>query len=357
MRVCILGSNLTSLTLAKALVNQNINVEIFTNKKKQIINFSRTIGITKSNIEYFNKNIVNIDKIIWQLRKIEIFSEKLKQEKLLNFENNNEQLFSIVSNYKLYNILEKSLIKNKYFKKNYKKILLSNIKNYDLVINLEFSNFISKKFFSKKIVKRYNSIAYTGILRHKKIENKVARQFFTKIGPLAFLPISENETSVVYSINHSNEFKRATLVNLINHYNSIYKIEKITKISSFKLSSLNLRSYYYKNILAFGDLLHKIHPLAGQGYNMTIRDIKVLLEIIKSKKNLGLPLNVSVNQEFQRITKHKNFIFSKAIDSIYEFFNFERKVKGNSLVNSLKYLGHNQSINKIFKKIADIGFA
>ena len=90
---------------------------------------------------------------------------------------------------------------------------------------------------------------------------------------------------------------------------------------------------------------------------MTIRDIKILLEIIKNKKNLGLPLNVSVNQEFQRITKHKNFIFSKAIDSIYEFFNFEGKVKGNSLVNSLKYLGHNQFINKIFKKIADSGFA
>ena len=64
MRVCILGSNLTSLTLAKALVNQNINVEIFTNKKKQTIDLSRTIGITKSNIEYFNKNIVNIDKIM-----------------------------------------------------------------------------------------------------------------------------------------------------------------------------------------------------------------------------------------------------------------------------------------------------
>ena len=151
MRVCILGDNLTSLTLAKALVNQNINVEIFTNKKKQIIDFSRTIGITKSNIEYFNKNIVNIDKIIWQLQKIEIFSEKLKQEKLLNFENNNEQLFSIVSNYKLYNILEKSLIKNKYFKKNYKKILLSNIKNYDLVINLEFQILSQKNFFQKKL--------------------------------------------------------------------------------------------------------------------------------------------------------------------------------------------------------------
>ena len=39
------------------------------------------------------------------------------------------------------------------------------------------------------------------------------------------------------------------------------------------------------NILAFGDLLHKIHPLAGQGFNMTIRDIKVLLEIIKKRND------------------------------------------------------------------------
>ena len=55
-----------------------------------------------------------------------------------------------------------------------------------------------------------------------------------------------------------------------------YKINKIEKIHSFRLTSLNLRSYYHNNILAFGDLLHRIHPLAGQGFNMTIRDIKIL---------------------------------------------------------------------------------
>ena len=37
------------------------------------------------------------------------------------------------------------------------------------------------------------------------------------------------------------------------------------------------------NILAFGDLLHKIHPLAGQGFNMTIRDMTNLIKIIKIK--------------------------------------------------------------------------
>ena len=59
---------------------------------------------------------------------------------------------------------------------------------------------------------------------------------------------------------------------------------------------------------------------------MTIRDIKILLEIIKNKIDLGLPLNSSVNQEFQKKTKHRNFIFSNGIDFIYEFFNNESKL-------------------------------
>ena len=119
--------------------------------------------------------------------------------------------------------------------------------------------------------------------------------------------------------------------------------------------SVNLRNYYHKNVLAFGELIHKIHPLAGQGFNMTIRDIKILLEIIQNKIDLGLPINSSVNQEFQKNTKHKNFIFSNGIDFIYEFFNYEGKLKNNFFVNSSKYFGNKNSINKTMKKIADIG--
>ena len=44
-----------------------------------------------------------------------------------------------------------------------------------------------------------------------------------------------------------------------------------------------MRSYYYKNILAFGDMLHRLHPLAGQGFNMTIRDIKEIYKLIQFK--------------------------------------------------------------------------
>ena len=129
MRICIIGSGLTSLALAKALVNQNIYVDILREKKKEIIDQSRTIGITKSNVEYINKNIVNINKIIWKLNKIEIRSDKSNHEKLLEFQNNNQELFSMVRSFDLYNILEKSLKGNKFFKIQ-NNLNLENIRRY-----------------------------------------------------------------------------------------------------------------------------------------------------------------------------------------------------------------------------------
>ncbi len=119
--------------------------------------------------------------------------------------------------------------------------------------------------------------------------------------------------------------------------------------------SVNLRNYYHKNILAFGELIHKIHPLAGQGFNMTVRDIQILLEIIQNRIDLGLPINSSVNKEFQKNTKHTNFIFSNGIDFIYEFFNYEGNLKSNFLINSIKYFGKQNSLNNMLKKIADTG--
>ena len=355
MRVCILGSGLTALTLAKALVNQNIFVDLISSNKNHKINHSRTIGISKSNFNYFNRNITNIEKISWKLKKIEIYTDKNKNEKILNFENSDEQLFSIIKNYQLYEVLNKNLFKNKYFKKIKSQKKLIKQEKYNLIVNTEYNNVFTKKYFSKKIEKSYNSYAYTTVINHETISNQIAVQVFTKIGPLAFLPLSKNKTSIVYSIYNSKDIDRKKIIHLINQNNIKYKIKKIEKIENFELKSYNLRSYYHNNILAFGDLLHRIHPLAGQGFNMTIRDVNLFINIIKNKIDLGLPIDSSVNNEFEKNLKHKNYIFSNSIDFVQEFFNFERKFNNNILSKSVKILGKNRFINKLFTKVADKG--
>ena len=135
MRVCILGAGLSALTLAKALVNQKIYVDLIFSKKLQEKNKSRTIGISKSNVEYFNNNIANIKKIIWKLKKIDIFSDNYKKEKILEFEDRSNQLFSVVKNYKLYECLEKNLKKNKYFKKVIFKKKFNFNEEYNIIFN------------------------------------------------------------------------------------------------------------------------------------------------------------------------------------------------------------------------------
>jgi len=362
MNVCIIGNGLTSLALAKNLVNKKINVHICYKDKSNTFPSNRTLGISKNNFEYFCKKIFSINKKkIWEIKKIEIFSEKIKKDKILTFGKNNKILFLMLKNDELYRILTKQLMKEKLFKKIiiknnifYKKLLVE--KKYDLIINCESNNVITKKYFSKKTFKNYNNIAFTTILKHEALPNKTASQIFTKFGPIAFLPISESETSIVYSINlNQGNFSDLNIINLIKKYNTKYLIKKIMKIDKFELKSSNVRNYYYKNIIAFGDYIHKIHPLAGQGFNMTIRDIKVISQIIQNRINLGMQIDSSIGMEFEKKTKHINYIFSNGIDFIYEFFNFERGIKNENLSKILKIFGNNKILNNIITKYADRG--
>ena len=354
MNVSILGDGLTSLTLAKMLVNQGIKVDIFLGKKTKRYNKIQTLGISKTNIEFFNKNISNINKFLWGIDNIEIYSENQNNEKILNFENKGNDLFYIAKNQNLYQHLLLSLKKNKLIKFK-KKIECSNLlkSKYNLIFNCDYSNLISKKFFFRKIEKNYKSFAHITTFKHKRISNNnIASQVFTKNGPLAFLPISSTETSVVYSAKGKKDLN---LRDCIDKYNMKYQNLKLNKIYCFELKSSNLRSYYYKNIIAFGDLLHRLHPLAGQGFNMTIRDIKELQRLIEFKKKNGLELDNSICIDFEKNTKNRNFLFSSGVDFIYEFFNLENKFKNNNLSKLVKFLGRNETTNKFFTKLADNG--
>ena len=357
MKVCIIGDGLVSLTLANVLVKKELKVDVLLDKKKNIIDKTRTIGISKSNVDYFNSKILKIDKILWKIRNIKIYTEKSSNQEIIKFNNKNEQIFSIVKNYELQKLIKNNLKKSKFV--NFKNVMTyKDIFNqkYNLIINCNPKHEITKKFFFKKIEKNYNSFAYTTIINHKKvIENNTAFQNFTNNGPIAFLPISNTKTSVVYSLRSKDEKEFNGVKNLIKKYNPIYSITKINNLSCFKLKSSNLRKYYKDNILAFGDLLHKIHPLAGQGFNMSLRDIKFLSELIDERINLGLDIDNTICQEFQKNLQDKNYLFSSGIDWIYELFNFESKFNSKILSKSINIVGKNKIINSIFRKLADSG--
>jgi len=363
MNICLIGDGLTSLALAKNLISKKIKVFIYYSKKKKIKLNTRTIAISKDNLNFLKSEIINLkSNILWNINEIEIYNEKSKNEKILNFKKKNEKIFSMIRYNEFYDLIEKNLKKNNLYKKIliddknfYKKILKE--KKHQLVINCETNNEIYKNFFYKKFKKDYNSQAYTFIIKHKKIENTKAMQIFTKLGPIAFLPISNSETSIVFSkIDKNIILKKNEIINIINKYNIKYEIKNFGKLEKFKLEFSSPRSYYNNNLMSFGDSIHKIHPLAGQGFNMTLRDIKILSKIIQNRIDLGMELNSSIYEEFEKKTKHFNFIFSSGIDFIHEFFKLDNKYKNNYSTKFLKFIGKNKIFNKLIFKYADEGF-
>ena len=363
MNICILGNGLTALSLAKNLTKKKINVQIYETKRVVNSSLNRTIGVTKKNLEFLNKEILALKKKdTWPIKEIEIFSEKEKKDKILNFKKK-DILFYMIKNDKYYYHLNNALKKDNFFRKKIitKKFSLDKMikeNKYDLIINCDSNNQITKKYFSKKITKDYFNRAYIATIIHEKLDNNKAVQIFTKCGPIAYLPLSKTETSVVCSLNLKNKSKYTNeeVLTLINKNNPGFVLKKISDLKSFKLNLANLRNYSHENILAFGDLLHKIHPLAGQGFNMTLRDIKVLSDLIEERIDYGLPLDISIIEKFEKETKHKNFIFSNGIDLIYEIFNFNKDSNDSNFNNFLKRIGKNKIFTDAVMKVADGGF-
>ena len=356
MKICLIGKNLTNFVLAKNLANKNLNVDIvfYGNTEKKFS--QRTLAISRENLNFLLKINNQIKIPAWPVKNIKIYSDKNNSKELLEFKNKKKENFFLVKYIDIFNSFEKLCKKNKNIKLkklNYKSRIkhFSLERNYKLIINSDKNS----KFNNKKIEKNYNSVAYTGILIHEKKVNNEAIQIFTKFGPLAFLPLSQTKTSIVFSILNDFKMNESQIFDLIKKYNLNYKIKKINELEKFNLKFFMPRSYLYNNTLFFGDVLHRIHPLAGQGFNMTIRDIKILSSLIDEKIELGLELDESLFYNFQKKTKHLNYIFGIGVDFIYEFFKLDNKTN-NLLSNSIfNVLGKNKFFKKYTTLIADKG--
>ena len=103
------------------------------------------------------------------------------------------------------------------------------------------------------------------------------------------------------------------------------------------------------------DGLHRMYPPVGQGFNMTMRDINTLCDLINFRMNNGLELDRSICRDFEKKTKHRNYLFSSGIDFVYEFFNVESKINNNVLSKSIQTIGKNKFLIKSFEKIANNG--
>ncbi|WP_052342420.1 FAD-dependent monooxygenase [Anaplasma phagocytophilum] len=132
-------------------------------------------------------------------------------------------------------------------------------------------------------------------INHSKHHRNTAIEHFCTNGPFAILPMYGGYSS---SIVWTEKYEMAQLIqNLpIEEFTKLLqekcsdflgKIEVNSKINCYKTSMSLLKKIFINRAIIIGDAAHAIHPVAGQGLNLGIRDVGILVEIIERYHKLG----------------------------------------------------------------------
>ena len=360
-RICIVGDGLSGLMAALALNRlEGLEVHLISKKNKHTKD-KRTTAISASNYEFFNEVIVKLDKkLFWPSKKIDLFYETKDQNmNFLNFNEDSKNLMYVFENDKIKKILIKEIKKKKIktLQKNINE--LKDLDSYDMkVLCLGRSSKIYQSIIGKRSLdKDYKEIAITGYVNHN-LKNLNTAQYFLKEGPLAILPFSKNNFSFVWSVDKDIPKKDINLI-VKSKICEVLKTKKIqiSNQQSYPLM-LNLKRTYYKNdILILGEGLHTVHPIAGQGFNLVLRDIKKLQEILKYYTGLGMSLkSTPALEDFTNSRKSENIITGIGIDLTHNFFK-QNKLLDPFKKTILKNISKNNTLKKISKFISNQGLS
>ena len=154
---------------------------------------------------------------------------------------------------------------------------------------------------------------------------------------------------MVWSLDKNSSILKLSQNDLEIQLNRLFKNHirelKIKNIQTQKLNfSYAKKMYHYKTVL-IGNTAHNIHPIAGQGFNLTVKDISKIVYYIKKYHSLGLDFNSTrVLESFSNSRKFDNFAFSFGTLAMENIFSNENKFiryftsEGISLVNRSKKL-------------------
>ncbi len=375
-KICIIGDGLTGLTTGAVLSKQNLSIDLYTdNKKKKKIVDSRTTAISESNFQYIKSSLNLSNKnFFWTCKKINLFyQDKNKITNFLNFSEKNKNLMHIFQNKDLKKKLNSIISRKKNIKLIKKKIETIDTDNniitvrkkkyfYDLIILSigSLSNFYSKINSDRAIKKSYKEIAITVKVKHKtNIQN--ASQFFLKEGPLAILPYKKDYFSMVWSVNNNYFYEnKNNLKNILfGKLKTLLNTNKIINIGEIKTFPINLNlktKYFKKNTLILGDGLHAIHPIAGQGFNLVLRDIRKLTELTSRTLQLGLLFkNTLILKDFYNSRKPENNLFGLGVNLTNLFFK-DRKYFSSIKKIVLNNISNFSFVKRTSQKLADRGF-
>lgn len=301
--IIIIGGGLVGNLLHLMLESKGFSINQFekTSKLK-----NRTFALTPSSVDWL-KSLGLPSKFFDSLNDInsmKIFDSTLSNSVTFESDDIAKPAIAFMANEKDFNeAIEKTFKKRKTIEEIPKDYVIKNKQDQviietskeryksSIIIACDGVNSLAREKIEIKSTKHdFNQTAITFQLKVKLDNQNEAKQFFLKESILAILPIKKDLVSIVWSCNSQfykkiDSFDEKSIEDELNlTIGDFYKdIKVVSKIESFPLTMNRVESFFKDRVLLVGDAAHFIHPLAGQGLNLGIRDIITLEKIIDKK--------------------------------------------------------------------------
>jgi 2-octaprenyl-6-methoxyphenol hydroxylase len=175
----------------------------------------------------------------------------------------------------------------------------------------------------------YKQLGIVATIGHERDHDGIATQHFLPAGTFATLPLPGKRSSIVWA-EEAAEARRIVALppeefkqELVRRFGlKLGEIEVLSKVRAYPLTLSIARNFTAERLALLGDAAHVIHPLAGQGLNLGLRDAAALAEAIADAARLGLdPGGPEVLKRYQRWRRFDTVAMAGMTDGLNRLFS------------------------------------